>query len=70
MIRALLTAAVAVAAIGSAPAAAADPTNPICVKVVSGTICEQDVPGMHYDAVRGQPCANSNWHYIRARTKR
>lgn len=67
MIRALLTAAITVAAIQSASAAAADPANPICVKVASGTICEQDVPGMHYDVVGRQPCINSNYHYIYGR---
>lgn len=64
MIRALLTAATAVAAIGGAPAAVGDPANPICAKVAAGTICEQDVPRMYSDAVRGEPCTNSQYHYI------
>lgn len=44
---------------GSSTAAA----SPICEKVAGGMVCEQDPPGMHYDAVYLRQCS-SNHRYI------
>ena len=54
----------ALIAMGSPPTSAlASPANPICEKVLGGTVCEQDPPGMHYNAVYLQQC-NNNLRYI------
>ena len=45
-----------VAAVGTSPAAAGSPANPICEKVRTGMVCEQDPPGTQFDAALGQPC--------------
>jgi hypothetical protein len=56
---AIAVAAASVALIVGYPAAAeASPANPICEKVLGGTICEQDPPGMHYEAVYLRGCTN------------
>jgi hypothetical protein len=53
-----------VAAVGAAPGAASSPANPICEKVRTGMVCEQDPPGMLFDAVLGQPCRGMYPFYI------
>ena len=44
------------------PVASSNPSNPQCEKVNGGTVCEEDPPGMHYDAVYLQPCDNLHFY--------
>jgi hypothetical protein len=50
--------ALIVAVLGYPVVAQASPANPICEKVLGGTICEHDPPGMHYDAVYLRGCSS------------